>query len=844
MLFRVGDFYEAYGADAITISRDLEIVLTAKDCGGGEKIEMAGVPYFSLDNYMRALLKKGHRVAVAEQVEDPKLAKGLVKREVVRVVTSGTVLDPGLLDERRNNFLAAITGGKGHFGLAIADISTGEIKCTQIVRDQTQRLVDEVARWAPAEILSQDGGILPDDLLDSSEGGRLLTLRTVPDYSEAEEILRVSFSSPSAFSLGLSETPEAMRACAFLIRYLCEMMRTDGPSLSAPVLFFPGEFMILDGTTVRNLELTEKILTREREGSLLSVIDRTCTSMGARRLRLCLERPLLEMEEIRRRHDGVEDLVNRYDCCLKLKEALSGIFDLERIMARITFSTANARDLLALASSLSHLPMVRSVGEELTAPTLRSLFDGMPGLEDLCGFLRGAIADNPPLSLREGNIIRDGFNSELDELRTLRTNARDFIARLEEKEREATGIRSLKVGFNSVFGYYIEVTKANISAVPSSYVRKQTLANAERYINEELKEYEAKVLGADERIRNLEYDLFQQVRERVCARRVEIQRAGEAVASLDMLVSFAVTAVENRYVKPEMTHENLFHVKGGRHPVVEHVLKAGFVPNDIILDGAEERLLIITGPNMAGKSTYLRQTALMSIMAQAGSFVPANSARLGLVDRVFTRVGATDDLHLGQSTFMVEMMETAVILSNATPSSLVILDEIGRGTSTLEGLSLAWAVVEYLHNTGKGKTLFATHFHELTSLAKSYAAVRNYRVAVKETKDEVVFLHKILPGGSDRSYGIYVARLAGLPHQVITRAEEIMEDLERERRLGKQRMVREKWIDTPDAVQLTLFEMQSHPILDEIKSLPIMNITPVEAMNKIFEWQRKLQAGE
>lgn len=844
LLMRVGDFYEAYGEDAVAASGLLEIVLTKKDAGSVGKIPMAGVPFFALDNYLRGLVAKGRRVAIGDQVEDPKLAKGVVKRAVTRIVTSGTILDPVMLDERRNNYIMALVRQPDSVGVAVADITTGEFTCTEIT-DAT-RVIDEVQRRRPAELLV-DG-----DLADVREMAELdqITLgeTQAPADAEAERILRDHFGVQSLRGFGVIDMPAALRAAATLLRYVQDTQKTASVALGALSTYATDDVMIIDQTTRRNLELVETLMGRERRGSLLWALDACVTSMGARLMRAWIERPLITPERIEARHDAVEELVERLDVTDALRGVLARVLDLPRLLSRAVYGTANGRDLLALTQSLARLPELATCARELRAARLRTLLDELDFLETLTSRLERAVSPECPVSVREGNLINPGFSDELDELREIRTSGRRRIHEMEEALRERTGIRSLKIGFNNVFGYYIEVTRANLSAVPADFVRKQTIANGERFVNEELKSYEEKILGADERIKNLEHAIFTELVREVADRQDVIRGNAERLAEIDVLTGLAHVAARHGFIRPQMTLDNVVAVQGGRHPVVERNLKTPFVPNDVYVDGADERLLIITGPNMAGKSTYLRQVALVSIMAQMGSFVPAQSARLGIVDRVFTRVGASDDLHLGQSTFLMEMTETANILNNATARSLVVLDEIGRGTSTFDGLSIAWAVAEHLHSAIGCKTLFATHFHELTSLERRLGGCRAYRVAVKENRDEVVFLHRILAGRSDRSYGIYVARLAGLPACVLDRAREVANELESSQRLQRKGAGQE-------ARQLSLFEAaapatdppaaQGPPpaweaVIEDIRGTKLLELTPLAALNLIHDWQRRL----
>lgn len=842
LFFRVGDFFETYGEDAETASRELEIVQTARDNGNESPIPMAGVPHHAVENYLRRLVQKGYKVALCDQVEDPKLSKGLVKREVVRVITAGTILDPQMLDSSRNNYLLSLASGKGGWGMALADVSTGEFLTTRLPIEGVAGVLEEVQAWQPSEILLDLPSFVHERLIEGLEATKipLSRMEEIISPAEAGEILKSYFGLAVLDGVGLSESQEAARAGAAIIRYLRETQKTSTLPLQLPRAFSQGDCLILDYTTVRNLELTETLVGGRREGSLLWVMDRTVTPMGARLLRRWLERPLIAPEAISSRQDAVEDAISEYSACGRVRKMLSGISDLERITSRVVLGTANARDLLALKNSLDSLPGILAELSPLAkSKKLTDLFIGMDLLEDLRSAIDKSIAEDPPLGLRDGGLIRPGYNRELDELKAVRTSGREFIAHMEEREKERTGIRSLKVGFNNVFGYYIEVTRPNLALVPTDYIRKQTVANGERFISQELKEYEAKVLGADEKIKALEYELFLRIREETGRQAARIQRLAHVLAEVDVLLSFADLAVERNYNRPEITRDGVLAIKAGRHPVVEVVLGGTFVPNDLSLDSVEERFLIITGPNMAGKSTYLRQAALMVIMAQMGSFIPAEAAQIGVVDRVFTRVGATDDLHLGKSTFMVEMSETANILNNATGNSLVILDEIGRGTSTFDGMSLAWAVAEYLAERIRAKTLFATHFHEMTRMEKDLPGIRNYRVEVRENGRAITFLHRIVPGGADRSYGIYVARLAGIPSPVLNRAQEILEELEQKEQREPARGIAKR--AHPDSgIQLGLFESQPHPLLSEIRQVSLDRMTPLEAMLLIDRWKKDL----
>ncbi len=836
MLMRVGDFYEAYGEDADLLARDAEIVLTSKEAGGGQRISMSGVPYFAVDQYLRTMVEKGHRVAIAEQMEDARQAKGLVRRDVIRVVTAGTILDPQLLDEKQHNFLMCLAVTGEEVGLAAADVSTGEFLCTELPLE-LEKVADEALRFRPAELILAGQ---TDKLPGLRDLPRVLEASPVDEAEsltarKAEEVVRNQFRLASLQACDLEGRKAAVLAAASLLRYLQQTQRTSEITLAPPLGYSVADHMVIDNTSRRNLELTETLLGRERKGSLLWVTDQTCTSMGARRLRQWLLRPLLSTSAISERLQAVESLATDYHRCQELRRLLAPILDIERLLARVVYKTANARDLAGLQQSLAGLPEVENLVEELGDPTLARAGRNLTTLQDTADLLAQALASDPPVSLREGGLIADSYNPDLDELRGLRTSGKEWIASLQERERQETGIKSLKVGFNQVFGYYLEVTKANLKSVPETYIRKQTLANSERYFTPELKEYEAKVLGAEDRIRELEYDLFCELRDQVAARAAQLREVAGAIAELDVLSGFAEAAIRYDWVRPEVVDENVLEIEGGRHPVVERSLDLGFVPNDCELN-EKDRLVVLTGPNMSGKSTYLRQNALIVVMAQMGCFVPARRALIGVTDRVFTRVGASDDLHLGQSTFMVEMSEAANILLHATPRSLVILDEIGRGTSTFDGLALARAIAEYLYETVQAKTLFATHFHELTNLARRFPGVRNCRVAVRENRDDIVFLHRIVPGGADRSYGIYVAQLAGVPGSVLERARVLLKDLEKG--------TRREASHTLDSLQLSLFTPTDQPDWTrELRNLDLESLSPEQALEKLYLWKTHLLSG-
>lgn len=837
LLFRCGDFYELYGEDAIRGAKAMEIALTYREIKKGHRIEMAGVPHHALDNYMKLLIKKGIKVAVCEQLEDPKKSKGLVKRDVTRVITSGTVMDPGMLPEDENNYLIALATFDEKTGIAVSDVSTGELRITNLPAKDVGRLKDEIYRIRPSEVIlnSNLGGLqLIEAFLSEMEIPRVIS--DEPLHGEIfHEVLKGTFDQQTLSEIDWDRHPEMGMSAAALVNYLNQTQKTSKHSLHKIDTYNLADYMILDATTWRNLELSHTIIERKKKGSLLWILDRTLTGMGARLLRSWLERPLIEPVKIRARLDAVEEMVNNFTLHAKIRQVLDSIYDLERITTRVIYGNANARDLLSLRNSIKKLPDLKKLLNEAESSLLCTLRESLDTLEDVYNLIYKSISEDPPISVKEGGIIKDGYNLQLDELREIRKNARQWISQLEQKEREKTGIKSLKVKFNQVFGYFIEVTRPNLHLVPDDYVRKQTIANGERFFSAELKEYEDKVLGSEERIVDLEYKFFVEIRDKVARQSERIQAASRIIANIDVLASLAEVAMKEKYCKPEVVDDDVIEIKGGRHPVVEKFLKDGFVPNDTRIGDEDSRFHVITGPNMSGKSTYLRQIGLICIMAQLGSFVPADSARIGIVDRVFTRVGASDDLHLGKSTFLVEMNETANIIKNASRRSLVLLDEIGRGTSTYDGMSIAWSVSEYICRWIGARTLFATHFHQLTELAEVMKGVKNFRVDVKETNREIIFLHRIVPGGTDKSYGIYVARLAGLPPAILTRAREILDRLES----THQPMVVVDQGEKP-AYQLTFFDLLQSPMLEEIRKINPDELSPRQALEKIYQWKENL----
>lgn len=848
LLFRMGDFYEMFDEDAKVAARVLDIALTARDKHRGDPTPMCGVPYHAVEGYIDRLIKEGFTVAICDQVEDPKLAKGLVKREVVRVVTPGTLLNSSLLEAKENNFLVSLhyVPGKG-VGLAVLDISTGEFRLTEMRGEQCLTATqDELYRLRPREALMAKGAQAQlDPLLRHPE----FSCKPTPlddwsfDYEAAYQLLLSHFHTLSLDGFGCAEAFLAIAAAGALLQYLQETQKSTLHHISHLSYYHTDDYMYLDAGTQRNLELFRSGVDQKKQGSLLSLLDQTVTSMGGRKLTQWILHPLLDLQTIRYRQDAVEELVHHFLLREEIRQTLRGIHDLERLISKITMAVANPRDLIALKTSLTLLPPLAESLHSTTAPYLVDLRTEWDHLSDVHADIEQVLIDDPPFSLREGGLIKDGVHAELDELRRICREGKQWLATLEAKERERTGLPSLKVGYNKVFGYYIEVSKRQARSVPPTYQRRQTLVNAERFITPELKELEEKIIGAEERINTLEYQLFEELRGRIARETVRIQRQAQRIADLDVLSALAELAHHSRYVKPEMHDGETLEIRGGRHPVLERYSEAGFIPNDTFLDCASQRILIITGPNMAGKSTYLRQVALIVLLAQMGSFVPADHASLGLVDRIFTRVGAHDHLLKGQSTFMVEMHETANILHHATRRSLVILDEVGRGTSTYDGVSIAWAVVEYLQKHIGAKTLFATHYHELTNLA-SLPGVQNWNVAVRETAEGIVFLHKIEPGGTNKSYGIQVARLAGLPEEVIQRAWEILADLERHqpKQSAPEKQRKRERVHVPHSTaQLSLFDREQHPVLKKLTEIDIARITPLEALLKLDELQKMVQ---
>lgn len=856
LFFRLGDFYEMFFSDAKLASRELEIALTGRDCGLGERAPMCGVPFHSADSYIGRLVDKGYKVAICEQVEDPSQAKGIVKREVVRIITPGTIIDPTMLNENSNNYIMTYFEDEDGIGIAYADITTGELKTTEFKgKNRKNQALDEIMKINPREIVINENFEYQDNEIEKLQN--ICNLVFTPHYSRAfkyknaEDIIKKHFNIFSVDSFGLQDKKYSIIVAGAILDYIYDTQKVPLKHIDKIDIYNHNNFMILDKFTRRNLELTETLRGKEKKGSLLWVVDKTCTSMGARTLKQWIEEPLVNIKGINARLDSVELLYEDILLRDELRELLKNMYDLERLSSKIVYGTVNARDMIALKNSIKVVPVIKDKLKGKVKGELINIFEEIDELRDVFALIDEAIEEDPPLALKEGGIIKSKFNQELSELRSAITDGKKWLMDIESRERKSTGIKTLKVGFNKIFGYYIEVTKSNIKNVPDTYIRKQTLANSERYIMPELKEIEDKILGAEEKIVKLEYNLFNEVRNKVLGEINRIITTAKAIARLDVLLGFAEVSFIYRFNKPGINDSKKIELKNARHPVVERV--AGdemFVPNDTLLDDNENRFYIITGPNMAGKSTYLRQVALNVLLAQIGCFVPADEAVIGVVDRIFTRVGASDDLFQGQSTFMVEMSELSNILNNATQNSLIILDEIGRGTSTYDGLSIAWAVVEYISNSDilGAKTLFATHYHELTELEGKLKGVKNYCISVKEVGDDIVFLRKIIRGGADQSYGIQVAKLAGLPNEVIDRARIILDKLEKsdiaqenEDILKEISMTVEETSKDTSGEQINFFNLNSNEIIEELKKVNIINMTPIDAMNKLYNLVEKVR---
>jgi len=840
LFYRLGDFYEMFFDDAITVSRELELTLTGKSCGEEERAPMCGIPFHSANVYVAKLIEKGYKVAICEQVEDPKQAKGLVKREVVRVITPGTIVDSELLSERENNYLAAVYCKGSIYGITFSDISTGEIYATCV--SDGMHVVNEMARYIPAEIIINDA--CEKHVIEEIE----LRIKVKPAvlideffiFEDVDGMIDKQFPGQNP-DFNIVSSDILKKSVCTALRYLETTQKSSFSYMNKLSLYKIGEFMDIDVSTRRNLEITGTNRDGSKKGSLLWVLDETKTSMGARMLKQWLEKPLLNSDMIRRRLTAVDELTRKLMSRDELAEELNGIYDISRITSRISIGSVTPKDLISLRESLARLPGVKNILESYESPMLRQLYTNLETMEDIREYLVHSIHDEASAMLKDGKVIKKGFSEELDSVVAARDEGGQWVRDLEAREKEATGIKTLKVKFNKVFGYYIEISKSFLQDVPETYIRKQTIANGERYITPELKELEDKILGAAEKIQALEQKIYSEIVEKMQENTERLKKVCEIVATCDCLCSFSLVATKYNYIKPEITDDGELNIKDGRHPVVEKMLKTSvFVPNDARLDTDENRMIIITGPNMAGKSTYMRQTAIITLMAQIGSFVPASFARIGIVDKIFTRVGASDDIAAGQSTFMVEMSEVAHILSEATSKSLIILDEIGRGTSTYDGLSIAWSVVEYVHNKKfiGAKTLFATHYHELTQLEEKFEGVKNYNIAVKKRGDSITFLRKIVPGGADESYGIEVAALAGVPDRVIKRAKEILASIETDGSSGVVVKVKEKKAAEPSA-QMDFSDAAALTLANELRDLDATTLTPIEAMNKLFELSQK-----
>ena len=855
LFYRVGDFYEMFYDDAKMVSEELELTLTGKDCGLEERAPMCGIPFHAADTYITRLIGLGHKVAICEQVEDPKLAKGLVKREVIRVVTPGTVISQEELDETKNNYLMCIVCTADRYGMSIADISTGQ--CLVSETDTSQKLKDEIQKFMPSEIICNQSLLVSGLDIDDLRNRLRISVSALEDYFfddvSCEKILKKHFHVSSLKGLGLDDFSCGTIAAGALFQYLYQTQKNDMEQMTSITPYFSDRFMLLDSSTRRNLELVETLREKQKKGSLLGVLDRTKTAMGARMLRSIIEQPLIHKNEIEKRLTAVEELTGMPMIRDEIREYLQPVYDLERLSSRIAYQTANPRDLIAFKSSLQMLPFIRQLLTGFQGDLLKNIQEDLDTLEDLFHAIDDAIIDDPPMAMKEGGIIKDGYNEQVDKYRTAKKDGQKWLSDLEAEEREKTGIRTLRIKYSRVFGYCIEVTNSFKDKVPDYYQRKQTLTGSERYSTEKLRQIEEQISGAEDRLGSLEYELFSDIRDTIGKNVARVQRTAKAIASLDVFCSFSYVAQRNRYVRPKLNKGGKIDIRDGRHPVVEKMIPDDlFISNDTYLDQQDHRVAIITGPNMAGKSTYMRQTALIVLMAQIGSFVPASSANIGIVDRIFTRVGASDDLASGQSTFMVEMSEVANILRNATSDSLLILDEIGRGTSTFDGLSLAWAITEFVADPKKigAKTLFATHFHELTELEGKIAGVNNYCVAVKEKGDGIVFLRKIVKGGADKSYGIQVARLAGVPEAVLARSKEILDQLSdaditaaiKNLTETRQKKNRPRHYDTVDMQQMSLFDTTDNDkIINEIREIDISTMTPLDALNMLNHLQNEVK---
>ena len=847
LFYRLGDFYEMFFEDAVNVSRELELTLTGKDCGQEERAPMCGIPYHAAETYISRLISKGYKVAICEQLEDPKQAKGIVKRDVIRVVTPGTVIEANLLEDKKNNYIMSIYKNGIYFGVTVCDITTGDFRTTEIKETNNfAALLDEISKYSPAEIVVNtmlyDCKEEIDKIKERFEV--YITRLDEKEFTDNYEALSVKYKIVDDEEKNVEDISKYMLSVAAtnaLITYLLDTQKNNLEHINKLIIYSITKYMALDINARRNLEITEKLRDKSKKGTLLWVLDKTATSMGGRLLRRWLNNPLIDVNQINKRLDTVAELKDNIILRGDLTDALKKVYDIERLAGKISYGSANGRDLISLKSSAKQLPEIKKILSQVKSSMLAEIYSELDTLDDIYELIDKTIVDDPPISVKEGGLIKLGYDEEIDKLKTATTDGKNWIIQLEADEREKTGIKGLKVGFNKVFGYYIEVTKSNISLVPDRYIRKQTLTNGERYITEELKNLENQILGAEEKVINLEYNVFAEVREKIEAQIERVQKSAGIVAMLDGLCSLATVAEDQNYVRPEVDGSGVIDIKDGRHPVIEKILPSGsFVQNDTYLDKNDNRLSIITGPNMAGKSTYMRQVALITLMAQIGSFVPASYARIGVVDKIFTRVGASDDLSMGQSTFMVEMMEVAQILKEATGNSLVILDEIGRGTSTYDGLSIAWAVAEYISDKEKcgAKTLFATHYHELTDLENKLEGVKNYSIAVKEKGEDIIFLRKIVKGGTDESYGVHVAKLAGVPQVVTKRANEILKSIERKNVLNNKKI--EKQEKGVADGQLTMYNYKLAEIAHELDKIDVNELTPIDALNTLVKIKEKM----
>ena len=845
LFFRLGDFYEMFFDDAILASRELEITLTGKECGLEERAPMCGVPFHAVDSYVSKLIEKGYKVAICEQLEDPKLTKGMVKRDVIRIVTPGTVIESNMLDEKKNNYIMSIFKNGLYYGIAICDISTGDFYATKIAESNNfSVLLDELAKYNPAELVTNSNLFNSSEEITEIKKRFKVYIDNFNDenfkYDEHKLLEKYKITIDEELVESLDNYSLEASAINALLSYLTQTQKINLEHINHIKIYKLQKYMSLDITARRNLEIIERLHDRSKKGTLLWVLDKTATSMGGRMIRKWIGEPLLDINEITLRQDAVAVLKDDTILRGELEQNLKRVYDIERLVGKIAYGNCNGRELNSLKYSLKQMPQIKELIKNSSSKLIQKLESSLDVCEDITNLIDSAIVDDPPIGVKDGGIIKLGYNKDVDEYKRASTEGKQWLLELEQREREKTGIKNLRIGFNKVFGYYLEVTKSNINMVPNTYIRKQTLTNGERFITEELNELESKILGAEEKLVTLEYELFVEIRNHLSKNIKRLQNVANIVATLDVLASLAIVAEDMNYVKPIIDNSGEIDIKDGRHPVIEKMIDSGsFVANDTYLNKDTDRLSIITGPNMAGKSTYMRQVALITLLAQIGSFVPASYARIGIVDKIFTRVGASDDLSMGQSTFMVEMMEVAAILKDATPNSLIILDEIGRGTSTYDGLSIAWAVAEHISDKTKcgAKTLFATHYHELTELENKIEGIKNYSIAVKEKGEDIIFLRKIIKGGTDESYGIHVAKLAGVPQAVVKRANEILRSLERKNMLGKKKEENKKQTDG----QLNFYNYKLAEIAHELDKINLNELTPIDALNTLVKIKEKMQ---